>query len=60
MSEIVTKIRAELESLSCKNQQLSGQKFFKEGVKLYGIRTAMVTSIGKVHYKAIRHQLGIV
>jgi 3-methyladenine DNA glycosylase AlkD len=53
MSEIVSKVRTELESLSDKVAQTSGRTFFKEEVKLYGIRTATVTNIGKLHYKSL-------
>lgn len=31
----------------------TGQKFFKEKIKTYGVKTAVVTKIAKEHYKAI-------
>jgi 3-methyladenine DNA glycosylase AlkD len=55
MSEIVARIRTELESLSNKAYRDSGKKFFKEEVKLYGMRTATVIKIAKSTYKTICH-----
>ncbi len=49
-------IRQELESLSNTEHAASGQQFFKEKVKMYGIRSADVTKIAKSQYKTLLHK----
>jgi len=54
MAEIILQIRADLENNSDKKSQISGQRFFKEKVKLYGVKTAVVTQIGKTYFSQIK------
>ena len=56
MKDIVKKIRQELKENADENVKKSGQNFFKEKVRLYGIRTAVVAKIGREHYKAIKEE----
>jgi 3-methyladenine DNA glycosylase AlkD len=53
MSEIIDKIRKELIKNADEKTRLSGERFFKEDVKLYGIKSAEVSRISKEHYKNI-------
>lgn len=56
MENIVKKIRQELKEISDEDVKKSGQNFFKEKVRLYGIKTAVVAKIGREHYKAIKEE----
>ncbi|GAB6059231.1 DNA alkylation repair protein [Desulfonatronum parangueonense] len=53
MSDIVRRIRAELEQEADPQTKTSGQRFFREQVQLYGVRTAVVTRIAKKYFKEI-------
>jgi 3-methyladenine DNA glycosylase AlkD len=53
MSEIIKKIREELLRNVDEKTRSSGERFFKEEVKIYGISSAIVSSISKVHFNAI-------
>jgi len=53
MSGIIESVRQQLvENVDPKTQE-SGKRFFKEEIKLYGVKTATVTKIGKQAYKLI-------
>ncbi|MGZ6540158.1 MAG: DNA alkylation repair protein [Bacteroidia bacterium] len=54
MNTVISNLRSELISNSDEKVKKSGERFFREEVKLYGIRSAVVVSIGKEHYKAIK------
>ena len=56
MSNILDKIRQELKQKADEQTQQSGQKFFKEPVQLYGVKTAVVTKIGKEYFKEVKEQ----
>ena len=56
MSSIIDEIRQELTQKADEKTQSSGQKFFKEAVQLYGVKTAVVTKIGKEYFKQIKQQ----
>lgn len=56
MRDIIDKIRQELKQKADEQTQQSGQKFFKEPVQLYGVKTAVVTKIGKEYFKEIKEQ----
>ena len=47
MSSIATKIKKELKKQSDPHTRETGQNFFKEKVKIYGVKTALVTKIAK-------------
>ena len=53
MNKIIENLRAELIRNADEKTKLSGERFFKEEVKLYGIKSALVQQIGKEHYKEI-------
>ncbi|MBG0859589.1 MAG: DNA alkylation repair protein [Bacteroidales bacterium] len=53
MNTTIKKIRSELQLNADEKVRLSGERFFKENVKLYGLRSAQVTSIAKSFYKAL-------
>jgi 3-methyladenine DNA glycosylase AlkD len=53
MNRIIETIRLDLIRNADEKTKLSGERFFKEEVKLYGIKSAVVSRIGKDHYKAL-------
>lgn len=53
--EIVEKIRKILKESSEEKNRISGQKFFKESVNLYGVKSADVNKIAKHFISEIRH-----
>jgi len=53
MENIIEKIRAELKSRSDEKTRMVSQNYFKEKIKSYGVKTAVVTSIGKEYYRHI-------
>jgi 3-methyladenine DNA glycosylase AlkD len=56
MKEILTNIRKELEKNIDKKTLATGQHFFKEKIKQYGVRIPTVHSISKVYYKLIEFE----
>jgi 3-methyladenine DNA glycosylase AlkD len=54
MNKIIEAIRTELKSNADEKTKLSGERFFKEAVAMYGIKSAVVISIGKEHFKSIQ------
>jgi len=53
MENIIEKIRTELKSRSDEKTRMVSQNYFKEKIKSYGVKTAVVTSIGKEYYRHI-------
>ena len=53
MNRIIEEIRKDLVLNADEKVKIQGERFFKENVKLYGLRSAMVTMIGKEHYNKI-------
>lgn len=53
MSEIVEDIRKELLKNADEKTRVSGERFFKEPVKLYGLKSAVTERIGKEHFKKL-------
>jgi 3-methyladenine DNA glycosylase AlkD len=53
MSDIIDKIRVELINNSDEKTKLSGERFFKESVRMYGLKSAGVSRISKLYYKDI-------
>ncbi len=51
--KVVERLRKELIDNSDEKTKASGERFFKEEVRSYGIRTATVTLIGKKHFRLI-------
>jgi len=54
MKDLLKNLREELIRNADEKVKESGMRFFKEDVKLYGIRSAVVERIGKEHYKYLR------
>jgi len=53
MNKNIENLRLELKQNADEKTRISGERFFKEEVKLYGIKSATVGRISKDHYKAI-------
>jgi 3-methyladenine DNA glycosylase AlkD len=53
MKRIIEELRKELVSKSDEKTRISGEKFFREDVKLYGIKSAEVGRISKEYFKQI-------
>jgi 3-methyladenine DNA glycosylase AlkD len=53
MKPIIEEIRAELISNADEKTRISGERFFKEVVKIYGLKSAQTEAIGKEFYKKI-------
>lgn len=50
MNHILVDLRSDLLNNADQKTKISGERFFREEVKMYGIRSALVISIGKEHY----------
>jgi 3-methyladenine DNA glycosylase AlkD len=53
MSEIVKEIRQKLIENSDEKTRISGKRFFREDVKLHGLKSALVSQIGKKYFKRV-------
>jgi 3-methyladenine DNA glycosylase AlkD len=53
MNKIIENLRQELIKNADEKTRLSGERFFKEDVKLYGLKSADTGRISKEHYKTI-------
>ncbi len=53
MKSILENLRKELKLNADEKTKLSGERFFKENVTMYGIKTATVINIGKEHFKTL-------
>jgi 3-methyladenine DNA glycosylase AlkD len=60
MNKIIDEIRQELIKNADEKTRKSGERFFKEEVKLYGLKSAAVTQIGKEFYKQIPNKNKII
>jgi 3-methyladenine DNA glycosylase AlkD len=56
MSEIVEDIRKELLKNADEKTRVSGERFFKEPVKLYGLKSAITELIGKEYFKKLKER----
>jgi len=54
MNQIIDKLRKELIANSDEQLQKSNQRFFKEYIKGYGMKSAILVKIGKEYFKAIK------
>lgn len=54
MNNVINKIRKELKKNADKKVRKSGERFFKEKVNLYGLKTALVVQLGKRYWKEIQ------
>ncbi len=55
MPEILKQIRRELADNADEAARMSSKRFFKEEVKLYGVKTATVTKIAKQAFRSIKN-----
>jgi len=51
---MISEIREQLKDSSDEKTQKSSQKFFKEEIKTYGVKSAIVSKIGKENFKFIK------
>lgn len=56
MSDIIESIRKQLKQDADRKTKENGQHFFKEKVRLYGVKTAVVSKIGKEYFKVIKNK----
>ncbi|MGE5396606.1 MAG: DNA alkylation repair protein [Chitinophagales bacterium] len=54
MSEVIELIREELKKNADEKTRESGHRYFKEAIKLYGVKTALVTQISKEQFKNVK------
>ena len=54
MPSIISQIRKELKQNADENLKKSGERFFKEPVKMYGMKTALGLRIGKKYWQEIQ------
>ena len=54
MNQIILQIRKDLEKNIDEKIKKSGQNFFKEKVNIYGIKTSIVSKIGKKYFNTIK------
>jgi len=52
--DIIGKVRSELKENSDEATQRSALNFFKEEVKVYGVKSAVVSRVGKENFKTIK------
>jgi 3-methyladenine DNA glycosylase AlkD len=55
-SEILEKLKQQLLEIADEANRISGQRYFKEEVKLYGIKSAEVVRIGKEYFQLIKNK----
>jgi 3-methyladenine DNA glycosylase AlkD len=56
MDSVIARIRQELEGLADKQTRTTSQRFFKEEISCYGIKTPVVTALAKKYWKEIKNQ----
>jgi len=50
MKNILTALRNDLKSNASEERRISGERFFKEPVKMYGMRASQLSAIAKTHF----------
>lgn len=55
MNDVTLRVRQALIDIADEKTRLSGQRFFKEEIKLHGVKSADVRKISKTYYKEIKH-----
>lgn len=56
MDDVIDRIRLELSQNADEDKKQSGERFFKEDVKLYGLTVPTVDRMAKAYYKEIRQR----
>jgi 3-methyladenine DNA glycosylase AlkD len=54
MNNLIEKMRLELEENIDVHTKETGQRFFKENISFYGVKTTVVSRIGKEYFKSIK------
>lgn len=54
-ADLISSIQNELKQLSDPKTAQTGHYYFKEPVKIYGVKTAVVTRIARIYFLKIRH-----
>lgn len=55
MNSIIEELRAELIRNADEKVKKTGERFFRESVEMYGLRSATVSRIGKEYYKSLQN-----
>jgi 3-methyladenine DNA glycosylase AlkD len=55
MSSVISQVREELKAAADQKTKQSFQRFFKEQVKFYGVKTPLVSKISKKYWKQVRN-----
>jgi len=56
VSDIIGRIRRQLKKNADTKTKESGQRFFKKKIKLYGVKTLVVSKIGKEYFREIKNR----
>ena len=56
MEHVIQRLRSELQQNADEKKRESGESFFKEGVKLYGLTVPTVNRLARAYYKEIRQR----
>jgi 3-methyladenine DNA glycosylase AlkD len=56
MEDVLTQIRQELAQSADAHTRQTGQRYFKEEIKLYGVKTALVSTLSKKYFPIIRER----
>ncbi len=56
MEDMIARIRRELEQNADEKKREGGERFFKEGVKLYGLTVPAVNRMAKAYFKELRQE----
>jgi len=56
MNTLIPSLRKELSQNSSEETRVSGRRFFKEKIKLYGVKTPLVQKIAARHFQAIKEK----
>lgn len=54
MNELLKSLREDLRSNASEKDRISGERFFREEVKIIGVKTALVGAVGKNYYSRIK------
>jgi 3-methyladenine DNA glycosylase AlkD len=54
MDSVIERVRRDLQENSDEQTRQSGQRFFKESIKSYGVKSALVERIAREHFKNIK------
>jgi len=55
VSSVVFSVRRDLQHAADEKAKVSAQRFFKEAIHVYGVKTGVVVGIAKKYWKEIGH-----